>query len=311
MQTHITKWLRPAITAAIDQSREPASDPPAETKETTDRQHVEASSATDEQPGLDESNTHCEAQDNGTTNQPISLPSATPSLQQARSSFTKTADRPLPASISLESCTADTLDSFKRLSSLLPLSYPNKFYVEILSDPVVGDLTLLAVAHDTATGTGFGTSTSTSRVVGGIRCRLLPDDAEHASSSQAHSIASPVPTPDDHHTRPTDNDERTNDTSRPDRPSGRMLYISTLITQPSYRNLGLASTLLSTITAVAIEKYAVKSVGAHVWVANVESRSWYAGRGFEELRVDGAYYRRLEPKGAVVVRRGVRAGDLL
>lgn len=62
---------------------------------------------------------------------------------------------------------------------------------------------------------------------------------------------------------------------------------------------------------VGIQEFGVGQVGAHVWVNNDEGREWYAKRGFKELRVEEAYYRRLKPQGAVVVKRTVGVGDLL
>ncbi|KAJ9635471.1 hypothetical protein H2199_008474 [Coniosporium tulheliwenetii] len=58
--------------------------------------------------------------------------------------------RPLPSNITLEPVTPSTLPSLRRLNSLLlPIPYPQKFYDEILSDPVTSSITLVALWHDT------------------------------------------------------------------------------------------------------------------------------------------------------------------
>ena len=48
-----------------------------------------------------------------------------------------------------------------------------------------------------------------------------------------------------------------------------------------------------------------------MWTENFEGREWYAKRGFSDERVETAYYRRLKPGDAVVVRKAVGVADLL
>ncbi|KAF1355164.1 acyl-CoA N-acyltransferase, partial [Delphinella strobiligena] len=174
--------------------------------------------------------------------------------------------------ITLEPCTKSNISSFKRLNTLLlPIPYPSKFYDEILSDPTTQSLTLLAVWRDNPLPTE-----QPGRVIGGIRCRLLSASAATTaglSTTSARRDASPDP----------------------------LLYISTLTVLSPYRHYGIATHLLSRITTVAMQQYKITAVGAHVWVNNKEGRAWYKKRGFREDRLEEAYYRRLEPKAAVVV----------
>lgn len=104
------------------------------------------------------------------------------------------------------------------------------------------------------------------RLVGAIRCRLLP-------SSQ--------------------------------------LYISTIAVLAPYRAHGIAMHLLQAVVQKAVAEHSVRSVTAHVWEANDEGREWYAKRAFEVLGREDAYYRKLQPQGALLVRKWIGVGDLL
>lgn len=180
----------------------------------------------------------------------------------------------LPSNISLKPCTRSTLPAFKRLTGLLlAIPYPNKFYEEILSDPITNSITLLAIWHDDLSSTLRGTG----RVVGGIRCRLLPTptDSSHATEGE------------------------------------KMLYVSTLCVLSPFQSHGIATHLLQSVIVQAIQNYGIRSVGAHVWEKSTEAREWYGRRGFRELSVEKGYYRRLDPQGAVVIRREIGPGDLL
>ncbi|KAK5143846.1 acyl-CoA N-acyltransferase [Cryomyces antarcticus] len=109
------------------------------------------------------------------------------------------------------------------------------------------------------------------RVVGGIRCRLLRNP---------HDVT---------------------DT----------LYISTICILSSYRAYGIATQLLQTVIARAVERYNVTAVTAHVWEANAEALAWYKKRGFAVEAKEEGYYRRLRPQTALFVRRRVSVTDLL
>ncbi|KAK4508026.1 hypothetical protein PRZ48_001762 [Zasmidium cellare] len=178
----------------------------------------------------------------------------------------------LPPNVELRSCRKEDIPHLKRLTALLlPIPYSDKFFREILEDPLINEITLLAVWHDDPSMA----AKQKGRLVGAIRCRLL---------------ASP----------PT--------TAQMD---GPMLYLSTLALLSPYRGHGIAASLLRTVTRRAIEDYGISSVGAHVWEANGEGLEWYRKRGFREVGREEGYYRRLDPSSAVVMQRDVRVGDLL
>ncbi|KAG9812896.1 acyl-CoA N-acyltransferase, partial [Aureobasidium melanogenum] len=183
-----------------------------------------------------------------------------------------TRPKALVNNITLAPCDKSLIQSFERLNTLLlPIPYPPTFYKEILSDPIASDLTLLAVWHDTPSSA----STSPGKVIGGIRCRILPDPSTQAT------------------------------------PKDKILYISTLGVLSAFRGYGVASWLLCLLIEKGISKYGVTAVGAHVWEASPEAREWYAKRGFRETHLEQHYYRRLTPQGAYVLRRDIRPRDLL
>ncbi|KAF7197228.1 N-alpha-acetyltransferase 50 [Pseudocercospora fuligena] len=181
----------------------------------------------------------------------------------------------LPVNIELRACTRDDISSLKRLTSLLlPIAYPDKFYKEIVEDPLTNNITLLAVWHDDPAMVGK----QKGRLVGAIRCRLL-----------AHPQGEPS-------------------TRNHDKP---MLYLSTLAVLSPYRTHGIACHMLQTLTKRAVETYGISHVGAHVWEANAEGLNWYRKRGFREVGRESNYYRRLDPQGAVVVQRDIGVMDML
>jgi ribosomal protein S18 acetylase RimI-like enzyme len=89
------------------------------------------------------------------------------------------------------------------------------------------------------------------------------------------------------------------------------LYISTIGILAPYRSHGIAMHLLQAIVQKAVELHSVRSVTAHVWEANEEGLEWYKKRNFEILEKEEAYYRKLRPQGAFLVRKWIGVGDLL
>nr|POE59049.1 isoform 2 of n-alpha-acetyltransferase 50 [Quercus suber] len=177
--------------------------------------------------------------------------------------------------VEIRSCTKEDIKSVKHLTSLiLPITYPDKFYRETLEDEIISNITLVAVWHDNVSLEGK----EKGRLVGVIRCRLLADSP------------SPVQAP---------------------KGSGPLLYLSTLLLLSPYRNYGIATQMLDILTRRAINTYGISSVGAHVWEANEEGLEWYRRRGFVETAREKDYYRRLNPKGAVIMERKVGVMDLI
>lgn len=138
-------------------------------------------------------------------------------------------------------------------------------------------ITLIALWHSTPEATSDSNSNPKDgekdgnekprpRLIGAIRCRLLP-------SSQ--------------------------------------LYISTLGILAPYRSHGIAMHLLQAVVKKAVADHSVRCVTAHVWEANDDGMEWYKKRTFEILGKEDAYYRKLKPPGAFLVRKWIGVGDLL
>jgi N-alpha-acetyltransferase 50 len=199
----------------------------------------------------------------------------------------------LPPNVEFVPLTTETITSFRRLNALLlPIPYPEKFYIESLNDEVANSITLLARWHpapsddstlfeqhhnnnnkkkeEAASRTEVGMK---SPIIASIRCRILP-----TSPPSGNSRISQTP--------PT-------------------LYISTLTLLSPYRGFGIASALLHIIEAYAIDTYGVGSVTAHVWEANDEGLEWYVKRGFREVGREQDYYRRLKPRTTAVLMKKV------
>jgi ribosomal protein S18 acetylase RimI-like enzyme len=257
MQTSITTWFKKS--AAVKQST--------------------ASSAITDQESSTTASNPSHTQHASTPSQPQPTPQPTLPSQPNPPTANPTSTLPfshqptqLVKNITLVPCDKSLIPSFQRLNTLLlPIPYPQTFYKEILSDTTASDLTLLALWHDDP-------STSTSspgKVIGGIRCRILPDPSTQAT------------------------------------PKDKILYISTLGVLSPFRSYGIASWLLHLLIERGIRNYGVNAVGAHVWEASNEAREWYKKRGFRETCLEGGYYRRLTPQGAYVLRREIGPRDLL
>lgn len=195
---------------------------------------------------------------------------------------------PLPPNIHLRACTKADIPALKRLNALLlPIPYPEAFYREILQDEVTNNLTLLALWHDDPSHK----DQEKGILVGAVRGRLLP-----SSSTATTPTLTPRTTP----SALGDNEKEE-----------KLLYLSTLVLLSPYRRHGIMTHMLRQLTQRAVHEHRISSVGAHVWEANTEGLEWYARRGFAVVGREEGYYRRLDPQGAVVVRRGVGVGDLL
>jgi ribosomal protein S18 acetylase RimI-like enzyme len=179
----------------------------------------------------------------------------------------------LPPNATLAAITADTLPSFRRMTSLLlPVPYPDKFYNDTINDQVASSISMLALWTDSPTPTH--SQAAKPRVVSGIRCRLLANPPGSVTNEPS-------------------------------------LYISTITTLGPFRGHGLASALLRRVTARAIREYGIETVTAHMWEANEEARVWYSKHGFKELHYDANYYRKLRPGGAYLLEKKVGPQDLL
>lgn len=256
MQTSITSWFKKS--AAVKQSiaATPVTNQGSSGLQSTASTHQNASTSS------------------SPPQQPTPQPTLTTPQDPTTTSTLQFSTRPkeLVKNITLVPCDKTLIQSFQRLNTLLlPIPYPPTFYKEILSDPTASDLTLLALWHDDPSSA----STIPGKMIGGIRCRILPDPSTQAS------------------------------------PKDKILYIGTLGVLSAFRGYGVASWLLCMLIEKGISKYGVTAVGAHVWEASQEAREWYAKRGFRETHLEQHYYRRLTPQGAYVLRRDIGPRDLL
>lgn len=104
--------------------------------------------------------------------------------------------RPLPPNVQLTPLTDELLPDYKRLLTLtLPIAYPESFFKETMTEPYLG-ITLVALWHSSSLQNGnVEQSNGPPRVVGAIRCRLLPSSQLYISTIgvlapyRAHGIA--------------------------------------------------------------------------------------------------------------------------
>ncbi|KAF2830236.1 hypothetical protein CC86DRAFT_345273 [Ophiobolus disseminans] len=108
---------------------------------------------------------------------PVSLPAQKPTIPQLFSL------RPLPPNVEITSLTEELLPAYRRLNALtLPVAYPESFYKETMTEPHLG-ITLVAVWHSTATHqSSEDASSDPPRLVGAVRCRLLPSSQLYIST---------------------------------------------------------------------------------------------------------------------------------
>ncbi|KAI4787531.1 hypothetical protein E4T44_13635 [Aureobasidium sp. EXF-8845] len=218
MQTSITTWFKKS--AAVKQSTAPTPVTDQESSTTPSNNSYNRHVSTQSQPQPPQPTL---------TSQPI--PTTTKSTQLPFSN----PPTKLVKNITLVPCSASLIPSFQRLNTLLlPIPYPSTFYKEILSDPTASDLTLLALWHDDPSSS----TTTPGRVIGGIRCRILPDPSTQAT------------------------------------PKDKILYISTLGVLSPFRSYGIATQLLHLMIERGIRNYGVGAVGAHVWEASLDAREW-------------------------------------
>ncbi|KAF2029071.1 hypothetical protein EK21DRAFT_68424 [Setomelanomma holmii] len=104
--------------------------------------------------------------------------------------------RPLPPNVELVPLTDELLPAYKRLNALtLPVAYPESFYKETMTEPYLG-ITLVALWHSMPSQTSNGgLSSDPPRLVGAVRCLLLPSSQLYISTIgilapyRAHGIA--------------------------------------------------------------------------------------------------------------------------
>ena len=90
------------------------------------------------------------------------------------------------------------------------------------------------------------------------------------------------------------------------RPIYNRIYIQALCLLAPHRQLGIATSLLDTITVPSLlQQHNIARVYAHVWESNADALAWYERRGFRKAMKVDQYYRKLRPDGAWIVERDV------
>lgn len=84
---------------------------------------------------------------------------------------------------------------------------------------------------------------------------------------------------------------------------GAKLYIMTIGVLAPYRGFGVGSRLLERVLATAAADSAVREAYLHVQTSNDEAIEWYTRRGFAAAETVKEYYKRIECRDAVVLRR--------
>ncbi|KAF2017253.1 acyl-CoA N-acyltransferase, partial [Aaosphaeria arxii CBS 175.79] len=88
----------------------------------------------------------------------------------------------LPPNVELVPLTEELMPAFKRLNStLLPIPYPRDFYTETMQEPFHG-ITLMALWHPQPVKNDPSLAAGTPKLVGAIRCRILPSSTLYIST---------------------------------------------------------------------------------------------------------------------------------
>ncbi|KAL1304730.1 hypothetical protein AAFC00_003675 [Neodothiora populina] len=168
MQSSLLTWLKKPDSVKQAPSVSPTSSQPEEDTTRLSTPRKPAWDGLPTPPPEEARDCHKKEEEHDISRNTKSTSSSTSNLTQ------KYAPSPLIPNLTLVPCTKPRLQDFKRLNSLLlQIPYPAKFYDEIISDPIVASITLLAVWTDDPDSA----SSSPGRVVGGIRCRLLTSES--------------------------------------------------------------------------------------------------------------------------------------
>ncbi|KAK6333578.1 hypothetical protein TWF718_011386 [Orbilia javanica] len=227
---------------------------------------------------------------------PTLHPSIDTQPREAGSSSTALHITRLPPNVSIRAPTKANVHLLKRINSLLlPVSYPENFYREILQNPESEALTRLAFYDE--------------ECVGGIRCRLetaaeYQAGLEKLDTTSVYGGSKILKAVSDYKASSSGSCSGS-DSSR----SKKKIYIMTLAVLSPYRSLSIGSHLLDYILSTAAKEPTIEAdlAYAHVWVSNDGALEFYRKQGFE---VDSGpivrnYYRRLEPRDARLVFRGI------
>jgi ribosomal protein S18 acetylase RimI-like enzyme len=212
---------------------------------------------------------------------PANILYAQPPIQNAPKTASASATLPPQAAI----CPIEEahVQPLRRINSLLlPISYPDSFYHNILAPTSYPSFSRVITWTDPA-------NPAEAKVIGGIVCRLDPAQAPDSTPSNPKAL-----------------------------PGSYDLYLQSLALLSPYRGKGLAAAVLEdVITSAAstnVDSLGVRVVGlyAHVWSENTEAAEWYLKNGFQrDTGLIHGYYRKLKPDSAWLFRRKILATDRL
>lgn len=82
----------------------------------------------------------------------------------------------------------------------------------------------------------------------------------------------------------------------------QQMYIMTLGCLAAYRNLGIGSTMLRHVLAIARARPELTCIYLHVQTSNGDAVAFYKKFGFEIVETKEAYYKKIEPAAAHILR---------
>ena len=91
--------------------------------------------------------------------------------------------------------------------------------------------------------------------------------------------------------------------SDPSRSGQVSAYVQALCILPHSRGSGHGRALIDYVGHVAKNNYAAQYISAHVWEENTDAIEWYERQGFQRILHIEAYYRKLRPAGAWLMKK--------
>ncbi|RKF61942.1 putative N-acetyltransferase san [Erysiphe neolycopersici] len=181
----------------------------------------------------------------------------------------------LPRQAAITNLAEAHIQPLRRINALLlPISFPDSFYRNILSSDPPISFSRIIIWSDPE-----------PKVVGGIVCRIDPRFSPKPESERSQDLQ-----------------------------GGNDIYILSLALLSPYRGQGLATQALQAVIDKATKhrELNIISLYAHVWTENKDALKWYSAQGFQkEDSIVHGYYRTLKPNTAWIFRRRLTPTDYL
>jgi ribosomal protein S18 acetylase RimI-like enzyme len=188
--------------------------------------------------------------------------------------------RPGKTDFQISTCTRTQVTHIERLNRiLLPMNYPRSFYKNLFSDENEGVRPLLASFHGSASFHGRNAEPTTRSTTSQYETEF--DQLMIAGAITARLV------------------------------EARELYILTLCTVSSFREQGIASSLLYAMIKQVAENHDIDTVSAHVWSGATHVVDWYAKRDFVVVECLDDYFRHLRPSKAFLMKKQVHHSSVL